>query len=249
VRGEFPTQAEDALISLAWLLDAQRREAVDTGRNVQAGVDVAEAGEDETVLAIREGPTLLQLKSWRSPDPRGAVLAELAPYRGRLECVNVDSIGVGAYFAKHLADQGYRVNSINVARKPRNAEKYANIKAELYWGLHMRFEKRDVAGLTDEPAISQLTTIRYSYNARGQLQIESKEEARQRGVKSPDRAEAIMLAYAGQHGSGMFEFMRRKYEEKMTAAAVQTEARPSGWNGIVAQAHMPAPSKPGGHPG
>jgi hypothetical protein len=108
VRGEFPTQAEDALISLAWLLDAQRREAVDTGRNVQAGVDVAEAGEDETVLAIREGPTLLQLKSWRSPDPRGAVLAELAPYRGRLECVNVDSIGVGAYFAKHLADQGYR---------------------------------------------------------------------------------------------------------------------------------------------
>jgi hypothetical protein len=100
VRGEFPTQAEDALISLAWLLDAQRREAVDTGRNVQAGVDVAEAGEDETVLAIREGPTLLQLNSWRSPDPRGAVLAELAPYRGRLEMRECRFHRRRAYFAK-----------------------------------------------------------------------------------------------------------------------------------------------------
>jgi hypothetical protein len=140
------------------------------------------------------------------------------------------------------------VNSINVARKPRNAEKYANLKAELYWGLHMRFEKGDVAGLTDERAISQLATIRYSYNARGQLQIATKEEARQRGVKSPDRAEAIMLAYAGPQGSGMFEYLRQQYEEKVTAAAIPTEARQSGWSGLVAQAHTPALSKPAATP-
>jgi hypothetical protein len=157
--------------------------------------------------------------------------------------VNVDSIGVGAYFAKHLKDQGYRVSGINVATKPRNTEKYANLKAELYWGLRMRFETGDVAGLTDERAISQLATIRYNYNARGQLQIESKEEARQRGVKSPDRAEAIMLAYAGQRGSGMYEFMRQQYEEKMSAATVPAEARPSGWSGLVTQSRTPAPSK------
>ena len=62
--------------------------------------------------------------------------------------------------------------------------------------LRVRFEAGDVAGLVDERAISQLATIRYSYNARGQLVIESKEDARKRGVKSPDRAEAIMLAFA-----------------------------------------------------
>jgi len=31
---------------------------------------------------------------------------------------------------------------------------------------------------------------------RGQVVIESKEEARKRGVRSPDRAEAVMLAFA-----------------------------------------------------
>src|SRR6266849_5891755 len=62
VRGEFPTQAEDALISLAWLSAAQQREAIDNGGPVRAGIDVAEAGEAETVLAIRQGPALLELK-------------------------------------------------------------------------------------------------------------------------------------------------------------------------------------------
>ena len=43
---------------------------------------------------------------------------------------------------------------------------------------------------------AQLASIRYRHNARGQVVIESKEEARKRGVRSPDRAEAVMLAFA-----------------------------------------------------
>jgi phage terminase large subunit len=200
---------------------------------VHAGIDVAEAGEDETVLVIREGTNLLKLKSWRSPDPRGEVLAELAPYRGRFEYVNIASIGVGAYFAEHIRDHGYPVNKINVSQKPRDSEKYSNSKAELYWGLRMRFEAGEVAGLADERAISQLATIRYSDNARGQLEIESKGDARKRGVKSPDRAEAIMLAYAAWQGSGNYELMRQQHAEKI--AAEEAGARPSGWSGLVAQ--------------
>ncbi len=134
----------------------------------------------------------------------------------------MDTIGVGAYFAKHLKDLGFPIRSIRVSEKPRNPERFANLKAELYWGLRERFEKGEVGGLKDEQAISQLATIRYSYNPRGQLLIESKEEARSRGIKSPDRAEAIMLAYAGPSGSGFYELMRQRYEESQTAAA-QTE--------------------------
>jgi hypothetical protein len=48
----------------------------------------------------------------------------------------------------------------------------------------------------DEKAIAQLTGIRYRHNSRGQVEIESKDNARKRGVKSPDRAEAIILAFA-----------------------------------------------------
>jgi len=53
-----------------------------------------------------------------------------------------------------------------------------------------------VSGLTDELALMQLASIRYQINPRGLIEIESKEDMRKRGVKSPDRAEAIMLAFA-----------------------------------------------------
>ena len=77
-----------------------------------------------------------------------------------------------------------------------DSERFVNWKAELYWGLRMRLEAGHMAGLTDQKSIAQLAGLRYRHNARGQVVIESKEEARKRGVRSPDRAEALMLAFA-----------------------------------------------------
>jgi hypothetical protein len=93
VLGQFPTQAEDALISLAWL-----------------------PGEDETVLVITEAERIVGLQAWADQDPRGAVVAALTPYRHRLDVVNVDAAGIGYYLAKHLQDLGYPVRPLNVRR-------------------------------------------------------------------------------------------------------------------------------------
>lgn len=199
VLGNFPTQADNALISLAWIEAAGARTVIETNRPLRAGIDVAGPGEDETVLALVDGPTIVRLEAWADPDPRGKVAAALSAYRDRLEWVNVDSVGIGYYLARHLADLGYPVRDINVGAPSTDPEKYANAKAEIYWGLRMRFQAGDVAGLTDEKAISQLAGILYAHNARGQVVIESKDQARKRGVKSPDRAEALMLAFAIPH--------------------------------------------------
>ncbi|MBI3966715.1 MAG: hypothetical protein HY329_13860 [Chloroflexi bacterium] len=70
VRGEFPQQSEDALLSLVWLEAAGYRELEpDEGDEWEAGIDVAGPGEDETVLAIRRGPRLYHLQGWRSRIP------------------------------------------------------------------------------------------------------------------------------------------------------------------------------------
>lgn len=195
VRGQFPEQSEDALISLAWLERARGQDAVpDAEAPAVAGIDVAGPGEDETVLYVRQGGFVHPPIAWTAPDPRGDVLAELR--RWNVERVNVDSIGIGYYMARHLTDAGYTVVDVNVGEAARDREKHANLKAELYWGLRERFEQGDVVGLTDDLTISQAAGIRYKHNARGQVVIESKEDARKRGVKSPDRAEALMLAFA-----------------------------------------------------
>jgi phage terminase large subunit len=201
VRGQFPDQAADSLISLEWIESAKRREIEPTDDDVwEAGIDVAGPGEDETVLVIRQGGAIETMCCWSTPDPRGEVLAVLAEYRDRLRMIKVDSAGLGHYFALHLVDNGYqgRVAFVNVGESPHDGEQYSNLKAELYWGLRMRFQAGEVAYLKDDVTISQLASIRYSHNARGQVVIERKEDARKRGVKSPDRAEALMLAFASR---------------------------------------------------
>jgi hypothetical protein len=198
VRGQFPDQGEDALLSLAWLEAAQTRELpAAPDHEWEAGVDVAGPGEDETVLCVRHGPRIVHLQGWARPDPRGEVLAALEPYKATLARVKVDSVGMGYYFARHLEDCGYRgrVMDVNVGEAPRDREKYANLKAEAYWALRQRFAEGDVGGLADERTVGQLAGLRYGHTARGQVAIESKDDARKRGVKSPDRAEAVMLAF------------------------------------------------------
>ena len=189
-----------------------------------AGLDVAGPGEDETVLCLRQGPRIILLRSWAGQDPRGDVLAALAPYRSKLKTINVDVVGIGYYMARHLRDHKLPVREINVGLAARNKEKFLNLKAEIYWGFRERALGGDLAGLTDDRTIAQLAGIRYLQNSRGQIVIESKEEARKRGVKSPDRAEAVILAFADAGPRwGLLELWKEQ-----VAAMRQSENSPGG---------------------
>jgi hypothetical protein len=50
--------------------------------------------------------------------------------------------------------------------------------------------------LIDEETIGQLSGILYELDSQGRIRIEAKDKARARGVPSPDRADALMLAIA-----------------------------------------------------
>ena len=98
----------------------------------------------------------------------------------------------GAYFVAPLAELGYPATGANFGESSGDPERFANLKAEYYWVPRERFESGHVGGLVDEATLSQLATIRYRIRPRGQIEIESKEELRRRGIKSPDRAEALI---------------------------------------------------------
>lgn len=208
VRGRFPSEDPYSLIPLAWVERMKNEEppaASKSSSEIRAGLDVAGPGEAETVLAVCDERRLLLLKGWPQPDPRGEIVSALAPYKDRL-ALNVDSIGVGWGIYLHLRDTFGKdhVFPVNVGDAARD-KKFVNAKAEHYWGLRLRVEAGDIYGIEDDKLIGQLTAIRYSQNARGQIEIESKEDLRKRGVKSPDRAEALMLANAiSQRPSELF---------------------------------------------
>src|SRR6185503_20552219 len=108
--------------------------------------------------ALRHGSHVGQMHCWSDADPRGKVLATLAPFRDRLQRVKVDSVGQGYYFARHLEDNGWqgKIVDINVGEATSDPKRYANLKAELYWSLRMRAQAGDISGLTDDRAVSQL---------------------------------------------------------------------------------------------
>jgi phage terminase large subunit len=221
VRGQFPEQNDDTLFSLASLEMAKSREPQcdqHQGRDMVAGIDVAGPGKDETVCYVRRGDSIVDFAAWSTPDPRGQCVAFLTPYKARLRVVKVDSIGIGYNFGLHLQDQGFSVELVNVGQAAHYESRFANAKAEGFWGLRERLEAGELAGLTDDLTISQLGTIRWKATPQGKIAIESKEEMRSRGVKSPDRADALMLAFA-EHP--FFASLHREWKRGTAAAGPQ----------------------------
>lgn len=162
------------------------------------------------------GPKIVKLLAWTEADPWGAVVAALNPYRKELKAINVDAVGIGDGMAKHLRNEKFRVNFVNVGNAPWDKKKFFNLKAEIYWQLRERARTGELAGLTDERAITQLLSIRYSHTPKGLVMIESKKDAAKRGVKSPDRAEAIILAFADiqKPGYGLMAWMEMEIKER-----------------------------------
>ena len=197
---EFVADTAASLFEWAWLDAASRRDAPRVaGMPVQAGLDVAGPGEDETVLTVMQAGSILHQAGYPQADPRGEVVAALRPYAGDLELLNVDSAGLGWGMYQHLKDHfGDRVRPINVGEAPTNKArtdqvKFANLKAELYWNARDWFSNGMVDGLS-RTALGQLASVRYAHDHAGRVAIEKKADAVKRGVKSPDWAESTILA-------------------------------------------------------
>lgn len=104
--------------------------------------------------------------------------------------------GSGHRIGRSREGERFIAAHVNVGLPDYDTDKFVNLKAELPWSLRERVEEGRIGNLYDEKSLSQLSSIRYEYNYRGQLQIESKDTMRKAGSGSPDRGEAVMLAFA-----------------------------------------------------
>jgi hypothetical protein len=207
VLGEFPSQSDYAVFDLTWIERAKRAPTDQElerakGCFVQVGIDVAGPGDDETAAVARVNGIVIARESWSDSDPRGKVLKWLGELRHRCGYpfgpVVVDVVGIGYNFALHIADNGFEVMGFSAGRVPMDREQFLNAKAEGFWRLREMYKSDYVChvdGTVDEETEAQLSGIEYRETARGLIQIEPKEEARKRGVSSPDRAEAEMMAF------------------------------------------------------
>ena len=109
----------------------------------------------------------------------------------------VDTVGVGHGIALHLADLQFDVRGFKAGTVAMDREQFLNAKAESYFRLRDMYKADYISHVPealDEDCEAQLSAIEYRELSRGQIQVEPKDDARKRGVPSPDRAEAEVMA-------------------------------------------------------
>ena len=192
----------------------------DLSLGLSFGVDVARFGNDKTVVAARRGPKVLWLAEWGQKDTTETtqdVAGLMMQHHPDHVVVDVIGVGAGVYDQlNHWKDWGTvetpngrepyrpRLTAYGAGEKARNSERYANRRAEDFVGLAKRFEEGDIDIPLDQELKSQLASLRYKFNARGQLLLESKDDMKKRGLPSPDKADAVMQAMQQYQGSGIW---------------------------------------------
>ena len=208
VLGQFLQSATDALLYLSWVTAAQQVE-LKSSEPCVLGVDVARFGDAETVGMLRRGSVAeLAFTSAQEDTMQTAGRVVAAIRQHRPSACYIDEIGIGAGVLDRLREvtreqtPRCRLVGLNSGERPNDTEQFANARAEWWWGLRERFEAGDIAIPDDDELAAQLTALKFRYTSRGQVLIESKEDMRKRGLASPDRADALMLAFARGEPSG-----------------------------------------------
>ena len=200
VLGRFPREGTDTMIPLAWIEAAQIRE-LDPGPQDELGLDVAREGNDETACYHRRGGHVrlaFSTRQTRTTETTGRTLAYCREHG--VHRVKVDVVGLGAGVFDAL-DESPEVEAVAVGfgEAASDTERFANLKAELYWRVRERFELGDIdIDPDDEELAAQAHSVKWKLDSKGRVAIETKADAKKRGGKSPDRFEAMVYAFADQ---------------------------------------------------
>lgn len=203
VLGEFPSADDDGVIPLHLAEAAVMRDVDPMKVKPLWGLDVARFGDDASALAKRKGNVVTEpVKTWRNKDTMqvsGLVKAEhdATPPDQQPAEILVDVIGLGAGVVDRLQEMGLPARGVNVAEQPSVEDRYLRLRDELWFKVREWLDARACRLPEDEPLIAELTGPRYKVESSGKIKVESKDEMKKRGLKSPDRADALCLTFAG----------------------------------------------------
>jgi len=223
VLGEFPLAEDDTLISLHAVEQASKRKVEQPeGTPVVWGLDVARYGDDASVLCIRQGRHLIELHSWKKlslMELAGRVLDLLNSADEPPEEILVDSIGLGAGVLDRLRELDISARGVNVSESPAMADRYANLRAEL-WDLTKQWFNEEVQIPNDDSLIADLTAPRYSFNSSGKMLVESKAETKKRLGRSTDFADSLVLTFASTAAGASGQYRRKKRGRRRNVGGV-----------------------------
>lgn len=218
VKGDFPKGSPDAWITLEAVEQAIMRELpeeftwnqagywnVPSYTPVELGVDVARFGGDETVIATRLGnfvDGLLTSSKEGLMQTVGRIMQQLnllmARYPDKTITVKIDDTGLGGGATDRLVEiveqQSLPVKVVPINFAQKGSKHYDGVVSDMY-GYFKDEVLKEVILPQDDDLTAQLTVRKYLIKSDGKIKIESKDSLKERGYPSPDRAEAVVLAF------------------------------------------------------
>lgn len=209
VLGEFPTTSEDTLISI---LDLEN--SVETwkplGDGIWIGIDIARFGSDSNWAVIVHNGKVIHEAQWAGLDlmvTAGKIQELVANYDIPWTHVNIDGIGIGAGVIDRLRELNHEVNDIQFGGRAQNdwnnfglgtdEMDFLNRRAELYWVMRELLKAKKITVPRRFTRIwADTLAPRYEFRSDGALKIESKDDIKARIGRSPDAADAFVLALA-----------------------------------------------------
>jgi hypothetical protein len=233
VHARFPRMSSNRTIPYGWLEGCIDNEDHIQDNKIRLGVDVAADGGDEFVIAWADGfiGTVRHRSSGKTNanpvDVAGMVLeqirlAEQVHKERQIKepvMVKVDSIGVGwgvTGILKRWRDEQMHsatIIGVNVSERAKEAGKFHNQRAEMWWNMRTLVQPQVADGVVkhsirldvDTKTLAQLSGPTYKSDSSGRIVIEAKKDMKRRGMHSPDRAEAVLLAFYNPPGSHVGE--------------------------------------------
>lgn len=198
IRGEFPLVGSDQFIPPDDVERARHAVAESYAHLPKIlSCDVARFGDDQTVIGYRQGRKAVILEKLRGKDT--AFVGERLIYwreKENPDAIVVDGDGLGAGAIDHLKFRGYseRLFEFHGGTAPMDPKRYFNRRSEV-WGL-----LRDwlpTAQIPDDPELADdLVGPLYSYNSKGQICLEPKDDMKERGLWSPDCGDMLAMTFA-----------------------------------------------------
>lgn len=136
--------------------------------------------------------------------------------------ISGDNGGGGKLIIDRLKDMRWSIHRVTNQAKAKDDVTYASAAAEMWYEFAKMVASRSVI-LPDDPELrSQLLNRKRITASKGRLAIESKQDMRERGVPSPDRADGIVGCFS-RPGS---------YLEEAPISAIQAAGPSLGWKSM-----------------
>ncbi len=205
VLAQFVADASDQLIQFEWLERSIKRYNEQANMLIsdkavfaaaQNALDVARSnsGNENVYMSVR-GNRLHRLEAWHKDDlmfTTGKTASFLREDGSKDLKVDIDGLGAGV--GDRLKEMGFNVIGFHGGMRPKAPEIYNNARSEMYYELAERFKAGTLDISNDDLLVNQLLQIRKDFNSKEILLIESKDKMRKRGLKSPDRADALAMS-------------------------------------------------------